>query len=263
MRTVSRALQDWECWSHLYGKTKTEKSESEGSVVTVCNRTLTGPSQISRARHGHRGCTGPARHPWTTGWSLFWHFPLSHCRGWCSCKMRRKTWGGWASQTVRSQSSAHLQRTGPTDQTWAQHSPINYNAEVSSDGSGFGVSRVGLPQHHTAGLHSTFTFPHLDHKHRTSWAWRPQCCLIVRSSTISAHHGNHRSAAHVLDEGGEERFLLQVSVVLLQQVLTGLWEQEPNTSGSHKKTFPKHTSLTRWPVSLLHLFQHPWGSQQS
>lgn len=151
-----------------------------------------------------------------------------------------KTWGGWASQTVRSQSSAHLQRTGPTDQTWAQHSPINYNAEVSSDGSGFGVSRVGLPQHHTAGLHSTFTFPHLDHKHRTSWAWRPQCCLIVRSSTISAHHGNHRSAAHVLDEGGEERFLLQVSVVLLQQVLTGLWEQEPNTSGSHKKTFPKH-----------------------
>lgn len=90
MRTVSRALQDWECWSHLYGKTKTEKSESEGSVVTVCNRTLTGPSQISRARHGHRGCTGPARHPWTTGWSLFWHFPLSHCRGWCSCKMRKK-----------------------------------------------------------------------------------------------------------------------------------------------------------------------------
>ena len=69
------------------------------------------------------------------------------------------------------------------------------DAEVSSDGSRLGVSRVGLTEHHSACLHCTFAFP---------------------------RHGNHWSRAHVVDEGREESFVLQVEVVLVQEVLRGM-----------------------------------------
>lgn len=45
---------------------------------------------------------------------------------------------------------------------YKQHSLANVNAEVSSDGSGLGVGRVGLTQHHPACLYHTLAFPHLE-----------------------------------------------------------------------------------------------------
>lgn len=40
--------------------------------------------------------------------------------------------------------------------------PSNLNAEITTDGSWLGVSRVGLSQHHTTGLHGVQAFPNLD-----------------------------------------------------------------------------------------------------
>ena len=69
------------------------------------------------------------------------------------------------------------------------------DAEVASDGAGLAVSRVGLAQHHTAGLHGVQTLP---------------------------HHGDDGAAGHVLDKSGEEGLLGEVSVVGLQKLLTSL-----------------------------------------
>merc|ERR1719373_1046751 len=65
------------------------------------------------------------------------------------------------------------------------------DTEISSDGAGGGVSRVGGSQHHTTSLDSVETLP---------------------------HHRNHGAAGHVLDEPGEERLLGEISVVVLQKL---------------------------------------------
>ncbi len=47
-------------------------------------------------------------------------------------------------------------------------SPAHFNAEVSPDGAGLGVGRVGLSQHHSSRLHSIQTLPHLRERDRES-----------------------------------------------------------------------------------------------
>lgn len=42
------------------------------------------------------------------------------------------------------------------------NSPVDINAEISSDGSRFGLCWVGFTQHNPASLHHTFAFPHLN-----------------------------------------------------------------------------------------------------
>ena len=69
------------------------------------------------------------------------------------------------------------------------------DAEVTTDGSGQGVSGVGGSQHLAAGLDHVQALP---------------------------DHGDNGSRAHVVDQSGEEGAGAQVGVVLLQQLLRGL-----------------------------------------
>lgn len=48
-------------------------------------------------------------------------------------------------------------------QVTLKYSLADVNAEVSSDGSGLGMSGVGLTQHHPARHHHTFALPHLEY----------------------------------------------------------------------------------------------------
>lgn len=45
-------------------------------------------------------------------------------------------------------------------------SPADVDAQVSTDATGLGVSRVGLTQHHPGQLHNVLTLPHLKHTHK-------------------------------------------------------------------------------------------------
>lgn len=40
--------------------------------------------------------------------------------------------------------------------------PAHFNTEISSDGAGFGVGRVGLSEHHSSSLDNIQTLPHLN-----------------------------------------------------------------------------------------------------
>lgn len=70
------------------------------------------------------------------------------------------------------------------------------DAEVSADGSGQGIGGVGGSQHLAAGLDDVQALP---------------------------DHRDDGSGAHVVDQSGEEGTGAQVSVVLLQELLLGLW----------------------------------------
>lgn len=70
------------------------------------------------------------------------------------------------------------------------------DAEVSADGSGQGIGGVGGSQHLAAGLDDVQALP---------------------------DHGDDGSGAHVVDQSGEEGTGAQVSVMLLQELLLGLW----------------------------------------
>lgn len=87
----------------------------------------------------------------------------------------------------------------------------NLDAKVSPDGSGQGGGRVGLAQHHAAGLDHVQALP---------------------------HHGDHGSGAHVLDETGEKWLAGEVGVVLLQKILIGL-EKKRCLTGLFLREKPK------------------------
>jgi len=72
----------------------------------------------------------------------------------------------------------------------------NLDAEVTADGAGQGVSGVGGAEHLATGLDHIQTLP---------------------------HHGHHGAGVHVVDESGEEGAGGQIGVVLLQQLLGGLF----------------------------------------
>lgn len=62
-----------------------------------------------RASQRHSSCSWPARLPETTGRSPFWHFPQSHCHGWCSCwKEWQNAFLGWRN-TTSVHKNMHLQ----------------------------------------------------------------------------------------------------------------------------------------------------------
>lgn len=71
----------------------------------------------------------------------------------------------------------------------------NLNTEVSSDGAGLAVSRVGLTQHH------------------------PPCLDRVESLP---DHGHHGAGGHVGHQAGKEGLLGQIGIVLLQVLLGSL-----------------------------------------
>lgn len=68
------------------------------------------PVWSRRASQRHSSCSWPARLPETTGRSPFWHFPQSHCRGWCSCwKWGRNVLGWRSTRWVQSFKNMQLQ----------------------------------------------------------------------------------------------------------------------------------------------------------
>jgi len=73
--------------------------------------------------------------------------------------------------------------------------PADLDAEIPSDGAWFGLSGVGLTQHHSASFHCTLALP---------------------------NHGNYWARVHVVDEACEEWSVLKVIVVLLQELFRGV-----------------------------------------
>ena len=76
------------------------------------------------------------------------------------------------------------------------YSPSDFNAEVSPDGAGFGVSWSGLSHHLPCRLDDVGALP---------------------------AHGEYGAGRHVLAQAGVEGLVRKISVVLLQQILAGLW----------------------------------------
>lgn len=85
--------------------------------------------------------------------------------------------------------------------TAMNHILANFNAEVSSDGTRPGLSRVGLSDH---------------------------CACHPDHIQALPHHGHHRPRAHVLHQAAIEGPVLQGDVVLLQQLLRGLQQLQPH-----------------------------------
>jgi len=73
--------------------------------------------------------------------------------------------------------------------------PADLDAEIPSDGAWFGLSGVGLTQHHSASFHCALALP---------------------------NHGNYWARVHVVDEACEEWSVLKVIVVLLQELFRGV-----------------------------------------
>ena len=98
------------------------------------------------------------------------------------------------------------------------------DAVVSPDGARLGVGRVGLAQHHSAGLHSVQTLPHLSGGQAVNilhTSVRARLKIVLMWMWVN-YHGDHRPRAHVFDQAGEEGPLLQVCVVLLEKLHFGL-----------------------------------------
>jgi len=69
------------------------------------------------------------------------------------------------------------------------------DAEISTDSSGCGISRIGLAKHHTSSFDNIQSLP---------------------------NHGNDRAAAHVLDQTREEGPGSQICIMLLKVILRSL-----------------------------------------
>lgn len=101
--------------SHQNGMTNVlcyrQDGKSEAKLSVVCRQwkhCSRGPVWSTRASQRHSSCSWPARLPETTGRSPFWHFPQSHCHGWCSCWKWGRNVLGWRS-TRRVQSFKNMQ----------------------------------------------------------------------------------------------------------------------------------------------------------
>lgn len=62
-------------------------------------------ARLSRASRRHSSCSWLARLPGTTGRSPCWHFPQSHCRGWCSCEKKESVLVGKKTQKKKNTSN--------------------------------------------------------------------------------------------------------------------------------------------------------------
>lgn len=143
---------------------------------------------LSRSSRRHSSRSRLARLPGTTGRSPCWHFPQSHCRGWCSCENESETvfWWNEMGELLKNKKNT------TSNNKMTPNSLADINAEISSDGSGVGLCWVGFTQHNPAGLHHTFAFPHLN----TQTAFRRHQRL---NTTVTPSNpgrwGEHRSSS--------------------------------------------------------------------